>query len=140
MSFRDLPIRRKVTLSIVATTAVALLVMRVVFAYHEWDTSCDAMKQHFTFVANIVANDSAATFDFSKKDDAEKILGGLDDDPSFVSARLYKDSGEVFASHARSGDDKTLLEKPRADGAGFEGGFLHVFRPVKSGEDRVGTL
>ena len=140
MAFRDLPIRRKLTLAIVGTTAAALLLSRATFAYHEWVTSCAAMKQHFTLVANIVANDSATPLDFNKDDEAEKILRGLDADPSFVSARLFDESGNIFASHARSDADKSLPDEPRADDAAFRGGFLHIFQRVNSGGKHVGSL
>ncbi len=140
MAFRDLPIRRKLTLAIVGTTAIALILSRATFAYHGWAASRAEMKQHFTLVANIVANDSATPLDFNKDDEAVKILRGLDADPSFVSARLFDESDKVFASHARSDADKSLPDKASADAATFVGGFLHIFQGVNSGGKHVGSL
>ncbi len=139
MAFRDLPIRRKLTLAIVGTTAAALLLSRATFAYHEWAVSRAAMKQNLTLIADIVAHESATLLDFTKDEEADKILHGLSVEPSIVLACLYDEAG-VFAKYARTDADNTPPAKPRTHGAEFDGGYLHVFRPVKSGGNIVGTI
>src|SRR5688572_27192210 len=97
MSFRDLPIKRKLTSVIMLTSTIVLLATCAAFAAYEVITFRNAMKQNLSTLAQVIAAQSTAAILYSEKD-AREILAALKADRHIVEAALYDKHGKLVAS------------------------------------------
>src|SRR5213592_3107663 len=95
-SFKDLPIRRKLTLIILLTTVATLLLMRLVFFAYEFLTFRQATLRQLSTVGEVIAANSTAALAFDNQDDAKEILAALKAEQHITSAALYDKSGKLF--------------------------------------------
>ena len=84
--FRDLPIRRKVALVVVLTSAIVLLLTSAAFMIYEWSTFRRAALTNMTMLGRIVADNSTAALRFRNEADVRDILSTLRADPDILIA------------------------------------------------------
>jgi signal transduction histidine kinase/ActR/RegA family two-component response regulator/uncharacterized membrane protein affecting hemolysin expression len=97
--FRDISIKRKLTLIIMAASTVALLLVSGGFVAYELITYQEVMRQDLSTLAEVIGNQSASALDFKDKDTAEEILGALSAKKHIIAAALYKEDGHLFAQY-----------------------------------------
>src|SRR6187399_992686 len=95
--FRDLPIRRKLTLSILLTSAVALLLAGGATMFFELIRFRHSLVRELSTEAEIIAANSAAALAFQDPKAAQEILAALKAQPEIVQACLFTPRGEIFA-------------------------------------------
>ena len=139
-AFRDLPIKRKMTIAVLGTTGIALILACVAFIVYERHSFRAAMVRNLTVLADVLARNSTAALSFTDKDDAEKTLQALRVESSVAGACLYGTDGAQFATYVRAGAERNFPLAPPADGAGFEAESVVVVRAVILGDERIGTL
>ena len=138
--FRNLPIRWKLSVAILGTTATALLVACTAFILYQKSTFKGAMVEKMTGMAGMLATSSTAAIQFQNKDDAADVLSGIEAEPEILAACLYTDDGKLFAQYTRKGTRQEVPASPGKDGPGFEGDRLLLFLPVKLNGQRIGTI
>ncbi|MEA3212605.1 MAG: hypothetical protein QOE70_5662 [Chthoniobacter sp.] len=143
--FRDLPIKRKLTVAVLGTTTIALLVACAAFVAYERVTFRRAMERNLTVLADALALNSTVALSFAKDQDttgdAEETLKALGAEPAVVAACLYNDEGAVHATYARAGGGKAEFPtKAEKEGTWIEGDFMVVVRPVVLEGKRLGTI
>ncbi len=139
--FRDLSIKRKLALVITLTSSVALFLG--VGAYVTYDVFIlrRAMVRDLATLSEIIAANSTASLAFDDANSAAEILGSLAAKERIVSALLYTDAGEVFATYRRDGDAQpTVPPPPGSDGHAFRDGALELNTPVVLDKERIGTI
>ena len=139
-SFRDFPIKSKVTVAVLGTTLVALLVACVAFFAYERVTFRQAMARNLSVLAEALASNCTAALSFTDADDALDTLNALSAEPSVEVGSLYAVEGAVFATYSRDKPPQAVPSRPEEDGTRFAGDRLVVVRPVMLKGDRLGTL
>ncbi|HWA87561.1 MAG TPA: ATP-binding protein [Opitutus sp.] len=140
MKFRDIPIRRKLTVVILLTSAAMLAFTCAAFFAYEFLTFRRATVQNLSTIGEIVAANSTAALAFDNPDDAREILGALQAQKHIVAAAIYNAQGGLFTKYPATLADSALPARPGPDGyqIGLEG--LTSFQPVTHNDRRLGTL
>ncbi|MBI2090579.1 MAG: GAF domain-containing protein [Deltaproteobacteria bacterium] len=138
--FRDIPIRRKLTLIIMATSGAALLLAGASFLAYESARFPQSVAQHLSSLAVVIGNNSAAAIVFDDENAANEILAGLRATPNVVSGHIYRKDRTVFAGYSRAGwitppqcptpfDDYRVVDK-----------HVEVCRPIIFRGELLGTI
>jgi signal transduction histidine kinase len=142
--FVDLPIRRKLTLVYVLTTAAALLLASAGFLFFEVIGARRVIVEKATVQADIIGANSASALVFQDRVAAEGTLAAVRDDPHVVAAALYAKDGTRFAAYVRAGGALPgALAAPLPDAEAryaFGADHLLVESPVELDGERVGTV
>ena len=140
-AFRDLSIKRKLTLIMMIISIVALLLSCASFIIYDQIFSRRAMIQELSSLAEIVGSNSTAAITFNDQDSATEILSALSARPHIISACLYTPDGKPFAIYVRPDrPDAFQPSGPQADGSRFGKDRLELFHSITLDEQIVGTL
>jgi two-component system sensor histidine kinase/response regulator len=89
----------------------------------------------------MVADNSTAALTFHDEQAGKDVLRSLRTQPHITAACLYTPDGQVFAIYVRDGKDSGFSPpRPRPSGSFFENSRLLQFRPIRLGEDTIGTV
>lgn len=137
----DLPIQRKLTLSIVLTCAAALALACGAFVAYDVASFRRELVEKVGSLAAVVGHNTTAALEFNDPKSAADTLSSLRDEPNIVAAFVYDRSDVVFATYRRAGAPS--IPPPAAVGSpghAFADEHLHLFRPIVSQGERVGTM
>ncbi len=140
---RDVPIRRKLTVVMLASTAVALLVSGTALIGYAWAAARAAARADLESVSHIAADSTTAALAFRDAAAAGELLSALNAKPDIEMACLYAaEDGEppiLFAGHV-PGRAQPCPAQPGAAGVREQLGRLEAIRAVQQGGDRIGWL
>ncbi|HEX4084754.1 MAG TPA: ATP-binding protein [Chthoniobacteraceae bacterium] len=136
---RNIPIRRKLTLVVLVSSAAALLVVSVaLFAFQVY-----TFRQNFThdvgLAADIISANSVAALEFDDGNAARDILAGLNRQ-EFTSAYIVKSNGKVLARFGQDDGSVPFTEYPTKPGYRFRGGDLLQMEEIRLDNAKLGTL
>ena len=151
-TFRDLPLKRKLTIISMVTSGVALLLACAVIAMSELRKARAAMLTETLTLARIIGDNSAAALTFGDPDSARQTLQSLVADPHITGAIIYDLEGRPFAQYQPPGsvpltpppvqrnfhrytDDSLEIFQDR-----FADDYIEVFRDISAGGEPVGTV
>jgi hypothetical protein len=137
---RDLPIRQKLTVAILATCMVAMSLAAIVLAALDITDVRRSMVRDTTVMADVIARNTEAALAFGDPDAARKTLRSLESEPQISGACLYDANGTLFAEYAHRDRQGSFPTKPSTDGHRFERGKLALFRPITLNRKRIGTI
>ena len=141
MSFKNLPIRRKLMTILMLISGTTLLLTCLAFIGYEYVTFRSATVSNLATLGRIIANNSTAALAFDNPDDAQQVLAALRTESHVVAAGLYDSHGTLFARYAVRNDEATLPSAPGQDGYRFDESGLVGLEPVREGGNRrLGTL
>jgi signal transduction histidine kinase len=135
--FRDLPIKRKLTLIAMLTSSVTLLLAGVTYVAYDLMTFRQAMSRNLLTLAQIIGANSTAALAFNDQRAAEEILAALGAEQQIVSACLYTKDGRVFTKYLRS---DTSSSGPLEDCPRFGANHLDVTWDIIFDRERIGTI
>ena len=139
--FSDLPIRRKLTWIMMATSGAALLAATISFvAYDSWQ-SRSALARNLEALAEVIGNNSTAALAFRDAQAATEILTGLDAQGNILAAILYTSERTILAEYRRSG--ALLLPPPppsHEKSSQYISDFLSVYHPILLDGEAVGGV
>jgi len=140
--FRDLPIRRKLLLTNVATSAATLLLVCTAFVLYELDSYRREVLGNVVSQATMVSTNVEGALLFDDERAANANLAALRDDPAVQAAAIYRASGELFAAWVPGGATVPRLAPDMAGAGGHrsDGAELLVFRPIASEGRSIGTV
>jgi len=136
----DTPIRRKITVLMVVTAALALLGAGAALGGYEVITFRRALAQKLTTVADIIGRNCTAALAFGDKTAARDVLGALEAEPSVESGSVYDRRGQVFAAYRLRPSVAATPPTAGSDGAHFTSRTVVVVRPIVLDGERVGTV
>ncbi len=123
------------------TTSVALLLAALGFFLYDLLEFRNTETRELSSVADIIGAHSTAALKFQDSISGRETLETLSIDPRVVSARLYTQEDEIFASYNRDRKSKIVLpSQPRPAGSYFEQGQILIFRPILLNGKKVGTI
>jgi len=140
MTFKDIPIQRKLMVIIMLTTLVALVLSRAMFFAYELITFRHTTLNQLSTVGKVVAANSTAALAFDNQDDAQEILAALKAHPHLIAAALYNKQGTVFAKYPADVPDALLPASPGPAGYHYKKLTLSGFQPVEQAGRNLGTL
>jgi len=141
MTFRDLPIRRKLALLVIAATVMALVLACVGFAIFERARFRTSAANELRTLADILGANTAASIAFNDQVTASEMLSALRTEPHILVACLYDEKGTVFAEYRRTGIASDY-QMPQWHEQGHEFGrnSLVLYRTVFLNGDRTGSI
>lgn len=140
--FRNTPVRRKVVLVIMLTTAGALLLAGSVLIAIDLISFRREMTTDLATLADVVARNSTASLSFEDSLAAGDTLSSLEAKRPIIAAAVYRSSGNLLATYRRGkeGRQTVIPLRPEADATFFRDGFLETFHPVSLDGKRIGTV
>jgi PAS domain S-box-containing protein len=139
-SFRDIPIKRKVMLTIVTACMVTLLLAFLSLLVFQWINARAGIKRTLAVQAEMVAAYSAAALVFEDKKAGNEVLAALKAEPHVLYACLYSTDRKLFAHYGAEEDKDKLPSGSLPTGFHFEGSQLVLFQPILLNARTIGTL
>ena len=136
--FRDLPIRRKLLLLTLASSATALALASGGFLTWDITQFRTDLVQDIDAQATIVADNSAAPLAFRDVRAATETLAVMRLRPRVSAACLYDAQGQAFASYLRTTQERCPALQQAEEGIGWS--RYTVIQDVMLTRDQVGTL
>jgi len=139
--FRNVSIRLKLTVIVMAVTVASLLVASVAFVIYDVITFRKRMTDDLALMADGIGINSAAALSFDVQASGQEILGALRAHPHILSACIFNREGRLFSFYQRA-DVKGPFHAPtlRTVGHYFEDQSLLLFRDVFQDGERIGTV
>ncbi len=137
--FRDISIRRKLTLGMAFIAGLALLLSMLAVVSYQTYTYRGAMVRQLVTLGDVVGQNSRAALAFSDTEAARQILESLQSIPAVRAACLYDPGGQVFATYSRDPALAFPALQP-GDQAVFRDGHLAIFHPIRQEGSLAGTV
>jgi signal transduction histidine kinase/DNA-binding response OmpR family regulator/HPt (histidine-containing phosphotransfer) domain-containing protein len=139
--FRDLTIRRKLALLILAATVFAVVLAVVGLAIYERQRFHTDIADELTTLADTLGANTAASLAFNDAKTAREMLAALRTEPHVLGACLYDMRGLIFAEYRRPGL-RANFEMPSSspDGAYFGPETITRFQSVYLENDKTGSI
>ena len=128
---RDTPIKRKVALVILLTSAFALLLMGSALVTYEFITFRRSLAVNINVLGQIIGSNSTAAVAFQDAKSANEILGALSAEHQVRAAAIYDDRGAIFARFPSDSPLSDFPPKPGRDGDYFGNQRLEMFQPIQ---------
>ena len=139
---RSLPLKRKLIAIIMGTTVLALILAAAsFFAYDNLTFRSELVRDYETLVATLQATTTNAIV-YNDPEQAQQILGGLDQQPNVIDAAVYTAEGKLFSSFSRAGTAAPPSRPAGLEGNGsaFMDDALVVHRQLLFRDKPVGTF
>lgn len=139
--FRDLPFSRKLSLTMLAAIAVALLLAGMAFSIYEVRTYRQDLVTRIGILGGALARNAATALTEDDTAAGQEILHALRADPSVEDAWLFRPDGEVFAVYHRTPSAATDAPSPPSeDGEREVGATLHLSRQIHDDGLVIGAI
>jgi signal transduction histidine kinase/DNA-binding response OmpR family regulator len=138
--FRDLPIKRKLSLAIMLTTALALSLACVILIASEIVIFRREMAHGLIVLASGVGYNTTAALVFNDPAAATETLSAFKVEPHVIRACLYAKDNTLFAQYIREDTKNAFPARPGPDGYAFGKDSLMLFLPVIQNQQRLGTI
>jgi len=140
-AYRDLSIRQKLQMIVIATSAVALLVASAVFALFDRSAFLRAKTQDLIAAAKMVGSNSTAALSFGDAKSAGEILSALQAKPNVVNACTYTKDGQVLASYSRDRAPRDFSPPAaQAESTAIVQDHLVLYQPITLNGTFIGTI
>jgi len=141
MSFRDLPIRRKLALLTLTASVFAVMLACLGFAIYERQNFRADTVGELTALADTLGANTAASLAFNDQKTAQEMLGALRAEHNVLAACLYDIQGRIFAEYRRPNlGNEFKMPSPQEDGARFEQHSITLFHSVRLESDKTGSI
>src|SRR6266853_7049062 len=101
--YRNLPIRQKLRLIIMATVATALILACAAFLVYDQIALRNSLLASTAVTAEMIGSNSTGALSFGDQKAAGELLSTLRAQRSMVAAALYSANGHLFAFYYRDG-------------------------------------
>jgi PAS domain S-box-containing protein len=139
-TFGDIPIKQKLTVIIMVTTAAALLLTGIGVVIFDTIVFREGLKRDLSTLAQITSENSTAALAFNDARSGAETLAALRAKPHLVEACIYRVDGTVLASYTRPGATTGCPFAGAQDELRFSSGALTVSHAILLSNRRIGTL
>lgn len=139
-TYRDLNVRHKLRLIIMATVTAALLCACAAVLSYDRIAARDSMQNDVEAMAEMLGANSTAALSFDDARAGEETLSSLRLKHQIVAARILTAGGRPFAAYRRSSTPASAMPAPRADGSWFEPHRLVSFKSIIFNGAKLGTV
>jgi PAS domain S-box-containing protein len=138
--FRDIPIQQKLIVTILVTTALALLLSGTAILVLDSAFFRAQLRQDLSAQAQIIAENSTAAVAFNDPRAAEDTLASLRARPHVVTACIVRLDGSRLATFSRPGSGEPCPAPRSADDIWFAANDLTVSRTILLKDRPIGKL
>jgi two-component system, sensor histidine kinase and response regulator len=139
--YRNLSIKNKLRLVIMATVSCALLLACAAVLVYDQIAARESMRNDLGVLAEIFSANSTAAMTFNDRPAAEELFSTLRARQHIRFAALYRLDGTPFARYRReSSTPGTVTPPPPSDRTWFEGDRLIVFKSVWLNGQKIGFV
>ena len=139
--FRNLSIRRKLTLIITVTTCTAILLACAAFVSFDVHTFRQSKLRDLEILAEVLGSNSTAAMTFTDSSVAAEVLRAAADNEHILAARVYRSDGQPFATYLPPWQGAEFsFPAVQSSGSRFERDRLLVFRPIVLDGRTIGTI
>jgi hypothetical protein len=140
-SFRDLSIRRKLTLIVMITTCTAILLACGAFFAFDIHTLRQSRMHDLETLAEVLGSNSTAALTFNDPAAAREVLGSLSAKEHIMAAALYRMDEASFATYVRDPAQAPFsFPAPESGTTRFEAKRLVVFHTIVLEGHSLGTV
>ncbi|MEI9977333.1 MAG: CHASE sensor domain-containing protein [Ignavibacteriota bacterium] len=139
-SFRDIPIKQKLVITMMATTATALLLAGIGIIVTDSLLFRGYLRRDLSALSRIIADNTTAALAFDDPKSATETLGALRARPHVIAACVYKPNGDVLATYSRADGASACPPVSRDSGIRFTDRGLIVAQPILLSGRQIGTL
>ena len=136
--YRNIPVRLKLQLIIMATVGVALILACVAILTYDHIAYRESIRDDLDVLADMLGANSTAALSFGDRRSVDELLSGLRADQSIVAAYVFSASGGLFAEYYRESGRRADVWA-RTDGR-FSARWLEVSRPIRLEHQTLGTI
>ena len=139
--YRNLPIRHKLRLIILATVGTALILAGGPILVYDQISSSAEMLRDLTVLGEVLASNSTAALTFGDQRAATELLSALRARTHVSMVLLYGGDSQLFAAYRRdrpSADPD--LARLKRNAVWFEGDRLRLFKDITFGKQNIGSL
>ena len=136
---RNLPIKRKVTLVVLATATACLIVASLALFAFQLVSFRRNFIDDLSALSDVVANSSIASVAFDDKSATVEILKGLKAKAHIRSATVVK-AQQIFAQFGQPDDLSALARYPKETGYVFDRDSLLHSQPIVFDDEPIGML
>jgi len=133
-------IKRKLTLIIMLTCSVALVLACAAILFFEIAGTKQILKHNTQVMAEVIGANSSAALSFKDKSAAKETLAALRAEPYVMSACLYNQDGEVFATYYREGTKQAPPPPVGPESLTFQDATLNLFHKITLDGEVIGTV
>ncbi len=138
MQFRDLPLRRRLRLLVLAASAIALMLAGVGVVVYEITTVRPRVLRDLAAQAELVRVNTTAALQFQDMEAAHENLATLKARREISAAAIYDSAGTLFASYVQRGNQPLPFALVPKTGASSEDDHLILTVPMhQDGSDRT---
>ena len=138
--FNDLPLERKLTAIVIATTMAGMLLASVAIVAYQILTFTTFMIAELETTAEILGHNGTAALRFEVSRDAEKTLASLSAKPHITGACFFTPAEEVFAVYAREEGKPPQPSLPLSEGYTFGWQQLKWVKHIYQDGDFIGIV
>ena len=139
-AFRDLPIRRKLTLGIAATSFIPLVIAGLLVITYGFVSQRSAAVRDLKGLCETLAVGAQAQLEFKDPKRAAETLATLAGRPQIMAAALFTPDGQQFATYERPGLTGLKFPTRLLPGPNFTPDTLDYVHPIGGAEDVAGHL
>jgi two-component system sensor histidine kinase/response regulator len=140
-SFRNLSIRRKLTLIVVITTCTAILLASGAFLAFDIHTVRQSRTRDLETLAKVLGSNSTAALTFNDPAAAREVLQSLSAKEHIMAAGLYRSDGAIFATYLRDSTAAPFVfPAVEPSGRRLEANRLVVFQTILLDGRPLGTV
>ena len=138
---RNIPIQRKLTIIVMATSCLALFLACGALLVFERVTWKKVLTRDLSITTRITGENVASALAFLDPDAAAHTLESLSADPHIVAACVYDKDARLFSKYVR-GDARDRFRLPQVSDESILSGEnqLGVFQNIILGDHRIGTV
>src|SRR5688572_4275275 len=136
---RNLPIRSKIILIIMVTSAAALVTASAAWISYDVFLARRELQQRVSAISAIIADNTTAALAFNDTEAAADTLDSLRAEPFFVVSCVYSMDG-LFASVVKQGQQVQCPDAPGQGGSTFGNNGLSVVTPVLLDGKPIGQI
>ncbi|WOG28651.1 ATP-binding protein [Endozoicomonas sp. 8E] len=142
VTFRNLPIKRKLRYAMLITAYAVLLVTLSIQSISDLIKSRASLVDHMETLAEVVGSNAHAALVFKDENSAKKLLTGFGSAPHVQSAFLLNAEGEEIAAYHRSNQSPWAfsIKEPERAVTLFSSTRLHLYRPIVLDQQLIGAI
>jgi len=138
---RRVPIKIKLALITVVSSALALLIASLGYLYYDLSEFRAKMSADLSTEAQVIGTNCAAPLAFNDKSAAEEVLRALHSRTQIEAAAVYRPDGALFAKYLSPKSPQNLIPAAAGhEGVRVDNDGIAVFQVIRSDQDTVGIL
>jgi signal transduction histidine kinase/DNA-binding response OmpR family regulator len=139
-SYKNLEVRHKLRLIVMATVTVALLCACTAVLVYDRIAARDSMRNDLEVMAEMLGSNSTAALSFGDAQAGKEILSALRVKRQIVAARILTADGRSLTTYRRASAPPSAMPPATRDGAWFESDRLVAFKSVALSGERIGGV